>query len=113
MTDDWQPPSNDYAIREERAPYGRYAIYAVLLGAVAAGGIWLASQVVVTDRPDREPLIDIAQGETPDPDAMPMGSDEAAWVRALEMDTLEGYRGYLEEFPDGRFKDKAQGAAGS
>lgn len=108
MSDDWQPPSNDYTIREERAPWGRYLVYLILLGAVAAGGIWLASQVVVTDRPDREPLIDIAQDQPSNPDATPMGADEAAWVRALEKDTLYGYREYLEAFPDGQFADKAQ-----
>ncbi|GLQ19452.1 SUMF1/EgtB/PvdO family nonheme iron enzyme [Algimonas porphyrae] len=108
MSDDWQPPSDDFGIKEERAPWGRYLVYLILLGAVAAGGIWLASQVVITDRLDREPLIDIAQGETPDPDAPPMGADEEAWVRALEIDTLQGYLDYLAEFPQGKFADKAQ-----
>lgn len=105
---DWQPPSNDFDVREERTPWGRYVIYVVLLGAVAIGGVWLASQVVVSDRPDRDPIIDITQSETTEPDAAPIGADEAAWVAALEKDTLEGYREYLTEFPEGKFADKAQ-----
>lgn len=108
MSDNWQPPTDNFDVRDERAPWGRYLVYLLLLGAVAIGGIWLASQVVVSDRPEREPLIDIAQTDTPDPDAKPMGADEAAWVAALEKDTLEGYRDYLSEFPDGKFTDKAQ-----
>ena len=105
---DWQPPSDGFDIRDERPPYGRYAVFALLLGLVAAGGIWLASQVVVSDVEPREPLIDIAQQDGPDPDAPPMGADEAAWVAALELDTLAGYRDYLENWPEGKFRDKAQ-----
>ncbi|MEM7729706.1 MAG: SUMF1/EgtB/PvdO family nonheme iron enzyme [Pseudomonadota bacterium] len=103
---DWRPPSDDYAVAEERAPWGRYLVYLVLLGAVLAGGIWLASQVVVSDTVPDQPRIDLP-AETAS-EAPPMGADEAAWVRALERDTLEGYRDYLAAFPDGRFKDKAQ-----
>ncbi|WP_298917747.1 SUMF1/EgtB/PvdO family nonheme iron enzyme [uncultured Algimonas sp.] len=104
--EDWTPPSDDFDVREERAPWGRYLIYAVLLGAVAAGGIWLASQVVVThDIPDQA-RIDLPAEQASE--APPMGADEAAWVAALEKDTLEGYRDYLDAFPDGRFADKAQ-----
>ncbi len=108
MISDWQPPSDtDYAIREERAPWGRYALYTVLLGAVAAGGIWLASQVVVNDElPAREARIDLPT-EAPS-EAPAMGADEAAWVAALELDTLAGYRQYLEEWPEGRFREDAQ-----
>ncbi len=104
----WEPLKDDFDVRDERPPYGRYAIYAVLLGAVAAGAIWLASQVVVSDPEPREPLIDIAQGPQVDPDAPPLGADEAAWVAALEKDTLQGYRDYLAEWPEGKFRDKAQ-----
>ena len=106
--DDWQPPAPEgYAIRDERPPYGRYALYAVLLGLVAAGGIWVASQVVVGDElPDRTARIDLPDAEPTE--ARPLGADEAAWVAALERDTLQAYRDYLAEFPDGRFKAEAQ-----
>lgn len=103
---DWQPPSNEFDVREERTPWGRYIVYAFLLGLVLAGAIWLTSQVVIEDVPPDQPRIDIAQ-DTPDEPA-PLGADEAAWVRALEKDTLQGYRDYLTEFPDGKFVDKAQ-----
>lgn len=105
---DWQPPSNDFDVRDERAPWGRYFVYALLLGLVAAGGLWLASQVVVEDVDREAPLIDIVQ-DRPDPDAPPLGADEAAWVRALEKDTLDGYREYLDAFPKGKYAQNAQG----
>lgn len=101
---DWQPPNDNFNVREERAPWGRYFVYMLLLGAVAAGGIWLASQVVVTDKIPDQARIDLP-AETPS-EAPPMGADEAAWVQALEKDTLDGYREYLAEFPEGRFADK-------
>ncbi|MGB6229722.1 MAG: hypothetical protein WBF53_06295, partial [Litorimonas sp.] len=107
MSDDWTPPSSDFDIREERAPWGRYVLYLILLGAVAAGGIWLASQVVVSDElPEDRARIDLPAEEPSE--APPLGADEAAWVAALEKDTLEGYRDYLEAFPEGRYADKAQ-----
>jgi formylglycine-generating enzyme required for sulfatase activity len=103
---DWQPPSDEFAVQAERTPWGRYLVYLILLGAVAGGGIWLASQVVVSDEIPEQVRIDLPV-ETPT-EAPPMGADEAAWVRALEQDTLQGYRDYLTEFPQGRFADKAQ-----
>ena len=87
--DDWQPPSEtDFAVRDERPPYGRYALYAVLLSLVAGGGIWVASQVVVNDElPDTTARIDLPE-EAPS-EARELGADEAAWVAALERDTLQ------------------------
>ncbi|MGB6319618.1 MAG: hypothetical protein WBG08_13365, partial [Litorimonas sp.] len=106
MSSDWQPPSNEFGIAEERAPWGRYLVYLVLLGAVLAGGIWLASQVVISDPVPDQPRLELP-AETVS-EAPPLGADEAAWVRALEKDTLAGYREYLDAFPDGRHAEKAQ-----
>ena len=106
QTKDWQSPNDDFDVREEQTPWGRYFVYLILLGAVATGGIWLASQVVITDKPPDQARIDLP-AETPS-EAPPMGADEAAWVIALEKDTLDGYGDYLAEFPDGRFADKAE-----
>ena len=54
MSDNWQPPSNDFDVQAEQTPWGRYIVYLILLGAVAAGGLWLASQVVISDEvPDQ------------------------------------------------------------
>ena len=83
---DWQPPSDDYAIREERTPWGRYAIYVVLLAAVAIGGIWLASQVVVRNPGEQAPITAVAEGDATEPEAPPLGADEAAWVAALTVE---------------------------
>ena len=110
---DWQPPTNEpegYGVRAERAPIGRWLLSALLLLSIIAGAIWLASKVVV---PDNVPKgkIDLPTAEkTEENKAEPVkkSSDEEAWIRALEKDTLEGYREYLTLFPDGKFKEDAQ-----
>ena len=110
---DWEPPKNeteDYGVKAERAPIGRWLLSALLLLAIIAGAIWLASKVVV---PDNVPKgkIDLPTAEKTDENkAEPVkkSSDEEAWIRALEKDTLEGYREYLTLFPDGKFKEDAQ-----
>ena len=113
---DWEPPKPDsdignaYGVRAERAPIGRWIVSLVLLLIILAGAIWLASKVVV---PDTVPTgkIDLPSAEKTEenkPAPVKKSSDEEAWIRALEKDTLEGYREYLTLFPDGKFKDDAQ-----
>lgn len=103
---DWKPPHerDAFTVREERAPWGRWIVGVIVLGLVIAGALWLASKVVVPrDMPVAE------QGEkAPEEPVKKIGADDAAWVKALEKDTLEGYREYLAEFPKGKHADDAQ-----
>ena len=102
----WKPPHEraEFKVREERAPWGRWIVGIIVLGLVIAGALWLASKVIV---PRDLPAPQQAQTE-PEKEAPKIGADDAAWTRALEKDTLEGYREYLEAFPEGKHKDKAQ-----
>jgi formylglycine-generating enzyme required for sulfatase activity len=63
--------------------------------------------------PDEVPVVKIdlpktETTETGEEPAPPKSADEQAWIKALEKDTLEGYREYLEAFPNGRYAEKAQ-----
>jgi len=108
--DSWKAPHErgEFAVREERAPWGRWILGLIVLGLVIAGALWLASKVVV---PRDLPVKEQAQTE-PEKEAPKIGADDAAWdaawVKALEKDTLEGYREYLEAFPKGKHADDAQ-----
>ena len=104
--DEWKSPAEReaFAVREERAPLGRWLVGIIILGLVIAGALWLASKVVVPRDISSRPQ----QSQTQEPEAPKIGADDAAWVRALEKDTLEGYREYLESFPDGKHSDAAQ-----
>lgn len=42
-----------------------------------------------------------------------VGSDEAAWGRAVRADTTDAYRQYLREFPNGIYKDIARARIGT
>jgi len=44
----------------------------------------------------------------PEKEPVKIGADDAAWVKALEKDSLEGYREYLEAFPKGKHAEAAQ-----
>jgi formylglycine-generating enzyme required for sulfatase activity len=105
---DWQPPNDGFAVREERAPIFKYAVGALALLAVGGGAIWLASKVVIADE---VPKIQRADNSKDKPDAKappPKSADDLAWVKALEIDTVEGYRAYIADFPNGRHVEDAQ-----
>jgi len=110
---DWQPPTEDdlngYDLRNERAPWARWIVGGLALALIAFGAVWLVTQVVVPDRVPTAPQINLPTAEKPADEVKPKKSDdEEAWVRALEKDTLEGYREYLALFPEGKYKDDAQ-----
>gem|GEM_PF-1032617 len=111
----WQPVSDGgaatYAPGEERAPWVRWTLSAVLLAVIAFAALWLISKTIISDDlPVDRPRIELPTGQSTSEEepAPPKSADEQAWVTALEKDTLEGYREYLEAFPNGRYKDKAQ-----
>ena len=101
----WQPP-NDYDIRAERAPWGRWILTALLIAAIVFGALWLMRSVIVPEKTPNKPIIELTQ-ENPKDEPVQKSSDDEAWVRALEKDTLEGYREYLELFPEGKHKEQA------
>ena len=104
---DWQAPHEReaYTIGAERAPWGRWILGIIVLGLVIAGALWLAAKVVV---PKDLPNSQQTQVEPQEEEPVKIGADDAAWVKALEKDTLEGYREYLEGFPKGKHADAAQ-----
>ena len=87
---DWKAPHEraEFTVREERAPWGRWVLGLIFLGLVIAGALWLASKVIV---PRDLPAAQQTQPE-PEEKVQKIGADDAAWVKALEKDTLEGYR---------------------
>ena len=115
-TDSWNPPNDNwqpvddrnsgFAVREERAPILKYTVGILALLLVGGGAIWLASKVVIADEvPTIERAEKPAEDEKPQ---APKSADDEAWVKALETDTVEGYRAYLAAFPNGRHKEDAQ-----
>ena len=103
---EWKAPHEREAfkVREERAPWGRWIAGIVVLGLVIAGALWLTSKVVA---PRELPVAEKTQTE-PEEEVKKIGADDAAWVKALEKDTLEGYREYLDAFPKGKHAEAAQ-----
>ncbi len=122
--DSWQPVNDGgaaltsggnlaggYTPGAERAPWLKWLLSFVLLATVAAAALWLISQTIVSDDlPADRPRFELPTGETKTEEAEtpPKSADEQAWIDALEKDTLQGYREYLEAFPNGRYKEKAQ-----
>lgn len=112
----WEPPKpeaprshqKDYALREERAPWGRWVVGALALGIVLLGALWLVTKVIVPNELPQSMTTTNSGPDKSDPPAVKKSSDAEAWIRALEKDTLEGYREYLALFPEGERKEDAQ-----
>ncbi len=110
---DWQPPKNEnqnygkgFAVKAERAPWLRWLIGTLAIGLILFGAIWLATKVIIpTEAPNL--VVEQPTAKKPEP-VVKKSNDDEAWVRALEKDTLEGYREYLVLFPEGKHKDDAQ-----
>ena len=106
---DWQPPNDSFAVREERAPILKYAVGFLALLMVGGGAIWLASKVVIADDiPTIERADNTKDKPKKDETPPPKSADDLAWVKALEIDTVEGYRAYIADFPNGRHVEDAQ-----
>jgi len=110
--DDWRPidESNDFAVREESAPWLKYTVGILALLLVGGGAIWLASKVVIADDVPTIERADNAKDKPADAEQpqAPKSEDDLAWVKALEIDTVEGYRAYIADFPNGRHVEDAQ-----
>ncbi len=109
---EWTPPSDSaesFGVKSEQAPWVRWIITGILVLLIVGGAVWLASKVIV---PRDLPGTNVVKTETePEPakeEVVKKSSDDEAWVKALETDTLEGYREYLSLFPNGKHKDEAQ-----
>ena len=109
VQDGWQPPNDSFAVRDERAPILKYAVGIIALLAVGGGAIWLASKVVIADEvPTIERADNSIDKPLKDETPPPKSADDLAWVKALEIDTVEGYRAYIADFPNGRHVEDAQ-----
>ena len=106
--DSWVAPHErgGFAVREERAPWLKWTVSLLALLIVGGGAAWLTSKVVISDElpviEKAEKIVDEKEDTPP-----PKSADDEAWVKALEIDTVKGYRDYLEAFPNGRHKEDA------
>ncbi len=106
---EWTPISDQnsgFAVREERAPILKWAVSLLALAIVGGGAIWLASKVVIAD--DVPTLERAEKPAKPEQPQAPKSEDDLAWVKALEIDTVEGYRAYIADFPNGRHVEDAR-----
>jgi formylglycine-generating enzyme required for sulfatase activity/serine/threonine protein kinase len=112
-----QSRTNERVFEPESTPWLRYGILGLFLAAIVAGGAYLAINSIDWKKPDAEtaakvepekPSIDPAAEEEQVPTGTKRLSRSEAWVRALELDSLEGYREYLSLFSTGDNADKAR-----
>lgn len=96
-----------YTPEPEKTPWGRYLFIGGLFAIILGAGGWLIMNTVVPPAPDPV-VVDGPPAPEPPQGEPSLLSDNEAWVRALEQDTLEGYRDYLTAFPNGRHADDAR-----
>jgi len=92
--DSWKAPHErgEFAVREERAPWGRWILGLIVLGLVIAGALWLASKVVVPrDLPVKEQAQTEPEKEAPK--IMRLGSKRSKKIRS------KGIVNILRPFP--------------
>ena len=103
------------AMAPESTPWFRYGVLGLILAAILAGGVYVVLQSDIlkgektkeaTAAAETKPA-EPAPGETK-PEGSKRLSRSEAWVKALEADSLEGYRTYLEQYPTGDNADKAR-----
>lgn len=107
---EWLPPhmENQFRPRKERPPIIRWLLAALLLLVILTGAAWLAANTVAPkELPNNVGVTDVEETDVEEV-VEKKSSDDEAWVRALEQDTLEGYREYLSLFPNGKHKEEAQ-----
>ena len=100
----------DFAPGAERPPWVRRVVGALALALVALAALWLLIKVVVPARPPAAAQKMSARKTARPAPKVQVSSDDAAWVKALEQDTLEGYRQYLALFANGKHADEAHDA---
>lgn len=107
---DGPAPGEEFAPGAERPPWVRWVVGALALGLVALAALWLLVRVVVPARPPAPAPANSAPRPARPAPAVQVSSDDAAWVKALEQDTLEGYRQYLALFANGKHAQEAHDA---
>lgn len=106
-----------YMIEPEDQPIGRYIVFGLILLGILGGGGYLALNNLEFSKKDpveqaqtapNTPSVetDTKAEEAPKPKSRLTPAQ--AWVKALETDTLEGYREYLANFSSGANADKAR-----
>lgn len=94
-----------YAVRD-MARTGRFVRRAAIEYELTVEGYAPPTQVIVRTEDVAQPR-DTTEPPLPDP-VLPRASDDAAWRLAQQADSAEGYRTYLDGFPDGAHVNAAR-----
>jgi len=109
-------PQDKY-FEPEGTPWFRYSVLGLFLAAILGGGAYLAISAIDWNKSGEEKTAEAEpekrdETATEEAEPAPAGTKRLtrseAWVRALELDSLEGYREYLSLFSTGDNADKAR-----